>query len=139
LRSSTSSISFDHWRSANRNNSSRLGTPYCLDSFQGPSPAFTAVLCVAAALGRASLKLLREVCLICHTLSHISERQAAVWLTKNLSKNECVFTPMASEVNKIIVTVSCLFSIDCSPSTGLCRNLVQEQNHLPRNCGLRTF
>ena len=46
----------------------------------------------------------------------------------NSSRNECVFTPPVSKVNKIIATISCLFSIECSSSTGPCQNFVQYEN-----------
>jgi hypothetical protein len=44
---------------------------------------------------------------------------------ENLSKNECVFTPSISKVNKFVATLSSLFSIECSASTGTCQNFVQ--------------
>jgi hypothetical protein len=44
---------------------------------------------------------------------------------ENLSKNECVSTPAAEEVNEIIATIKRLSSIECSSSTGACQNLVQ--------------
>jgi len=46
----------------------------------------------------------------------------------NSSRNECVFTPLISKVNKIIATISHLFSIECSSSTGMCQNFVQCEN-----------
>lgn len=46
---------------------------------------------------------------------------------ENSSRNECVFTLLISKVNKIIATISRLFSIECSSSTGPCQNFVQSK------------
>ncbi len=48
----------------------------------------------------------------------------------NSSRNECVSTPPISKVNKIIATISRLFSTECSSSTGPCLNFVQCENQV---------
>ena len=53
---------------------------------------------------------------------------------RKLSKNECVSTPPAGEVNKIIATISRLFSIECSSSTGTCQDFVQLQSCMFHAC-----
>jgi len=61
----------------------------------------------------------------CRIASALRKLAASLEEPKNLSKNECVFTPHTGKVNKIIATRSPVFSIECSSSTGACPSLVQ--------------
>ena len=45
--------------------------------------------------------------------------------TAKPSRNECVFTPAAADVNNFFATLSPVFSIECSSSTERCRIFVQ--------------
>ena len=67
---------------------------------------------------------------VCSRRSRRSELASALSLcrlgtTAKPSRNECVFTPAAADVNNFFATLSPLFSIECSSSTEACRIFVQ--------------
>jgi hypothetical protein len=112
--------------STSRNDRSTVSGFHLASDYPCPSPA---------TCDRSCLRCLAPWAPDCHSLEASACRYShrlrvgcsSLRFLKNqkLSKNDCGFTPLAGEVNGIVETLSTVFSIECSPSTGPCQEIVQ--------------
>ncbi len=78
------------------------------------------------ALCYRSLPCLRSLCRETWTVTWLEPRtRHQPEKLQKLPKNECVSTPAGGEVKLFLREISALFSIQCRPSTGACRKIVQ--------------